>query len=268
LRRKVNTVVRFGHSSQYVLQHLAGFGDSVYQQFGMDSRDYVLAGGGVPVSLAGSGVVGVVAVAGLSGEDDHLLALDAITTVATATAAGRSGRDRGGIPSVRSVDHVAYTVPDLDEAVDFFVRYLGGELVFRDGPFAGDYMRTKLNVDPAASCTLAMVRLGLTLNLELFEYDAPERALSLPRNSDIGGSHLGLYVDDVDQAWEYLSTVPGVTLQEGPNGVLDTSPVRGQRWFYFQTPWGMQMEITSDGTGTGYRGLPGASLAAPSTWDY
>jgi catechol 2,3-dioxygenase-like lactoylglutathione lyase family enzyme len=165
------------------------------------------------------------------------------------------------------VDHVAYTVPDLQQAIDFFVDYLGGELVFEDGPFTGDYLRTKLNVDPAASCRLAMVRMGRTLNLELFEYDAPTRNVSVPRNSDVGGSHLALYVDDADHAWKYLSGVPGVTLQEGPNGVADTSPVSGQRWFYFQTPWGMQMEITSDGNAANYRGLPGARLATPGTWD-
>ncbi|WP_433259793.1 VOC family protein (plasmid) [Streptosporangium sp. CA-135522] len=170
------------------------------------------------------------------------------------------------IPTLRSVDHVAFTVPDLDAAIAFFVDHTGGELIFRDGPFvdeAGDGMTRRLNVDARAGCTLAMVRLG-RLNLELFEYTAPEQSTTQPRNSDIGGHHLALYVDDVDTAHAYLSSVPGVTLMEGPNGVADDSPVFGQRWFYFTTPWGLQMEITSCADGTFYRGLPGERMAPPA----
>ena len=57
------------------------------------------------------------------------------------------------IPTLRAVDHCAYTVPDLDEAVQFFVDHFGAELVFYDGPFLDDEsdgMRRRLNVDPRA----------------------------------------------------------------------------------------------------------------------
>jgi catechol 2,3-dioxygenase-like lactoylglutathione lyase family enzyme len=110
-----------------------------------------------------------------------------------------------------------------------------------------------------------MVRLGRTMNLELFEYTAPDQNRSGPRNSDVGGHHMAFYVDDVDAARRYLEQVPGVTLMSGPNGVADDSPVAGQRWFYFTTPWGLHMEITTD-TGPGfYDGLPGARMVPPAT---
>ncbi|MFJ6983819.1 MULTISPECIES: VOC family protein [unclassified Streptomyces] len=171
-----------------------------------------------------------------------------------------------GIPTLRSVDHIAFTVPDLDEAVAFFTDHVGGELVFRDGPFAdpdGDGMTRRLDVHPRAECTLAMVRLG-RLNLELFSYTAPGRTTVRPRNSDAGGHHLALYVDDPDAAYAYLAGVPGVTLMEGPNDVTADAPVKGQRWFYFTTPWGLQMEITSCPDGSFYRGLAGARMAPPA----
>ncbi len=170
-----------------------------------------------------------------------------------------------GIPSLRSVDHVAYTVPDLNEAIAFFVEYVGGELVFHDGPFKDDAdgMTERLDVHPRASCTLAIVRLG-RINLELFEYSGPDQATTPPRNSDIGGHHLALYVDDPDAAYAYLETVPGVTLMAGPNGVAENSPVAGQRWFYFTTPWGMHLEVTSCPDGSFYRGLPGERMAPPA----
>jgi len=174
------------------------------------------------------------------------------------------------VPSLRAVDHVAYTVPDLDEAVRFFVDHFGAELIFVDGPFVdeqGDGMRLRLNVDPRAKCTIAMIRLGRHHNVELFEYQAPDQRRALPRNSDIGGHHLAFYVDDIDAAHEYVRAIPGVTVQDGPNGVDPAAPVAGQRWFYFQTPWGMQMELTTSAGEGFYDGLPGAGMAAPGeTW--
>ncbi len=171
------------------------------------------------------------------------------------------------MPSLRAVDHVAYTVPDLNEAVRFFVDHFGAELIFIDGPFldeTGEGMRHRLNVDPRSRCTIAMIRIGKHHNVELFEYTAPDQVAKPPRNSDIGGHHMGFYVDDIDAAYEYVRTIPGVVVQAGPNGVDPSAPVAGQRWFYFQTPWGMQLELTTCATGVFYDGLPGAGMAPPS----
>jgi catechol 2,3-dioxygenase-like lactoylglutathione lyase family enzyme len=174
------------------------------------------------------------------------------------------------VPTMRAVDHVAYTVPDLDAAIAFFVEHFGAELIFKDGPFAdgeGDAMRRRLDVDPKATCSLAMIRLGRHHNVELFEYDSPDQSNALPRNSDVGGHHLAFYVDDIDAGHAYVKSIPGVVVQEGPNGVDPAAPVAGQRWFYFQSPWGMQMELTSCASVGFYDGLPGANVAPPSeTW--
>jgi catechol 2,3-dioxygenase-like lactoylglutathione lyase family enzyme len=174
------------------------------------------------------------------------------------------------VPTLRAVDHCAYTVPDLDEAVQFFVDHFGAELVFYDGPFVDDEsdgMRRRLNVDPRARTTIAMIRVGKHHNVELFEYAAPDQRAVLPRNSDIGGHHLAFYVDDIDSAYDYVRSIPGVVVQEGPNGVDPAAPVAGQRWFYFLSPWGMQLELTSCAGAGFYEGLPGAAMASPSaTW--
>jgi catechol 2,3-dioxygenase-like lactoylglutathione lyase family enzyme len=171
---------------------------------------------------------------------------------------------------MRAVDHVAFTVPNLDEAVHFFVDHFGAELIFTDGPFVDDEsdgMHRRLNVDPRAQSSLAMIRLGQHHNVELFEYAAPQQQLTPPRNSDVGGHHLAFYVDDIDAGYEYVRAIPGVTVQEGPNGVSHEAPVAEQRWFYFQTPWGMQMELTTCAAGGFYDGLPGAGVAPPTeTW--
>lgn len=154
-------------------------------------------------------------------------------------------RRGGGIPTARNVDHVAVTVPDLERAVRFFVEHLGASLLYVEGPIAeGEWMRTHLNVDPAASCRIGMLRLGPTTNLELFEYHAPGQNLQVPRNSDVGGHHLAIHVDDLDAAFEYVRNLPGVSCQGGPKTIRD-GPLAGSRWLYFTTPWGLQLELTS-----------------------
>ncbi|MFQ6331773.1 hypothetical protein ACLMAL_37420 [Nocardia sp. CWNU-33] len=82
--------------------------------------------------------------------------------------------------------------------------------------------------------------------------------------SDICGHQLAFYVDDIDAAFDYVTAIPDVVVVEGPNGVAADAPMAGQRWFYFPTPWGMQLELTSC-TDDGFsQGLPAAQMAAPS----
>ena len=45
---------------------------------GLDPADYVLAGGGFPITVAGAGVIGVIAVSGLPERDDHGIVVAAL----------------------------------------------------------------------------------------------------------------------------------------------------------------------------------------------
>ncbi|WP_424213233.1 VOC family protein [Streptomyces sp. BI20] len=149
------------------------------------------------------------------------------------------------IPGARAVHHIAYTVPDLDEAVTFFTEAIGAEVAYRLGPVEdpdGEWMTRKLAVHPRASAKIAMLRLGAALNLELFEYTAPDQDRRRPLNSDWGGHHFALFVDDVDKAVEYLRAYPGVTILGEPETIED-GPIAGDRWVYFTTPWGLSMEL-------------------------
>lgn len=55
-----------------------------------------------------------------------------------------------GIPGLRGTEHVGFTVPDLEQATEFFVQIIGCEYMFEVGPFASDddWMKTHLNVHP------------------------------------------------------------------------------------------------------------------------
>ena len=150
-----------------------------------------------------------------------------------------------GIPTACNVDHVALTVPDLRAAVAFFVEGLGASLLYTEGPIArGSWMTANLNVPADATCEIAMLRFGPSLNLELFEYTGEHRVTRPPRNSDVGGHHIAIFVEDIHAAWAYVRNLPGVTCQGEPKTITD-GPLAGDQWLYFTTPWGLQMELIS-----------------------
>lgn len=171
--------------------------------------------------------------------------------------AQESGNDAAppacGLPGLRGTDHIGFTVPDLDEAVAFFVDVIGCEAFYELGPFRSDddWMQTHLNVHPRAVMKrLRFLRCRNGSNFELFEYDAPGRNGVQPRNSDVGGHHLAFYVDDIDAAVVYLKT-RGVRVLGKPT-VRTAGPSAGQSWVYFLTPWGMQLELVSFPHGKAY----------------
>jgi catechol 2,3-dioxygenase-like lactoylglutathione lyase family enzyme len=185
-------------------------------------------------------------------------------TITEPTTPAPDGRHRG-IPGATAVHHVAYTVPDLNEAVEFFTDVIGAELVYVQGPVQdseGDWMTRQLGVAPEAHAHIAMLRLGPVTNLELFEYTAPDQRQSLPRNSDWGGHHLAIYVNDVDAAVAYLRTQPDVRILGEPETIVD-GPIAGDRWVYFLTPWGMQMELIHSAAGRPYERETQARLYLP-----
>lgn len=78
LRRKENTVYKFFKSSYEMAYFLEGQNQTCHERYGLAHEDFAIAGGGVPVTVAGVGVVGAVAVTGLPQEKDHGLAADGI----------------------------------------------------------------------------------------------------------------------------------------------------------------------------------------------
>lgn len=158
-----------------------------------------------------------------------------------------------GIPGMRGTDHVGFTVPDLDQAERFFVDVLGAAHVYTLGAKRSDtddWMRERLGVHPRTVIReIRFYRLGNGSNIELFQYDAAGGQAPQPRNSDIGGHHLAIYVDDMDAAVAHLRS-HDVEIMGEPNESAGASA--GQRWLYFRSPWGMQFELVSYPEGKAY----------------
>ena len=151
-----------------------------------------------------------------------------------------------GLPGLTRLDHIGFTVPDLAVARTFLEEVLGCEYLYSLGPFRdvdGEWMAEHLGVHPRAVMQqLHFFRCGDRAVFEVFEYSAPDQVRLVPRNSDVGGHHVALYVDDLDTAVSYLRD-RGVTVLGDPT--TSRGPSEGQRWVYFLAPWGMQFELVS-----------------------
>lgn len=71
LRRKRNVVERFHKSSYAMGLMMDKRGLTLETRYGLPLADYVGAGGGFPVRVRGTGVVGFIGVSGLAQRDDH-----------------------------------------------------------------------------------------------------------------------------------------------------------------------------------------------------
>src|SRR3954471_477919 len=149
------------------------------------------------------------------------------------------------VPGLVGTDHIGFTVPDLEVAHDFLVRVLGCTHVYSLGPFehTDQWMQVHLNVHPRTVMReLRFYRCATGANFEVFEYAAADGQAPGPRNSDVGGHHIALYVEDLDAAVEYLRA-EGIRVLGDPTASRNAS--LGQRWVYFLSPWGMQFELVS-----------------------
>ncbi|ODV82205.1 uncharacterized protein CANTADRAFT_93388 [Suhomyces tanzawaensis NRRL Y-17324] len=76
VRRKAQTVFRFGKSSFYWGQKLRLKGNTLEQNNYISEENYATHGGSIPIRVKGvTGVVGALTISGLAQEQDHELAL-------------------------------------------------------------------------------------------------------------------------------------------------------------------------------------------------
>ncbi len=78
LRRKENMVYRLGQSSMRTVTFCEMMGASVFDFYAFDHENYVAAGGGFPINIAGVGCVGAIAVGGMMPHQDHQYIVDVL----------------------------------------------------------------------------------------------------------------------------------------------------------------------------------------------
>lgn len=80
--RKSATAFRFEASTLLVGLRMEADGRDPFADGWLDPVRYTLAGGAVPIRVAGAGVVAVATVSGLSSDEDHALVVDELRTLA------------------------------------------------------------------------------------------------------------------------------------------------------------------------------------------
>lgn len=134
---------------------------------------------------------------------------------------------------VKRLDHVSYTVSDIDRSVAFYAKF-GYEPVNR-------YTASGPELDVAVATENADMEIQVMRRpdggmLELVSYilQPSERAA---RNSVVGAAHLAFIVGDIQAAYEQL-TADGVEFLSGPN-----TDRYGEQWVYFRDPDGITVEL-------------------------
>jgi catechol 2,3-dioxygenase-like lactoylglutathione lyase family enzyme len=162
----------------------------------------------------------------------------------------------GGELGLVGCDHVGITVPDINQAIEWFEDVLGAVAPLTFGPFpAGPFVASVVDVAQTTSIDqITMVRVGHSANIELFQYStAPGgQRQDMPKNSDWSGHHVAFYVTDIRPAVEYMV---GKGVRKMPAGpfTLTQGPAAGQTIQYFQTPWGGYIEFISYPDGMAYQ---------------
>jgi glyoxylase I family protein len=134
---------------------------------------------------------------------------------------------------VKRLDHVSYTVSDLDRSVDFYAKF-GYEPVNRYTA-SGPELDVAVATDHADMDIQVMRRPdGAMLELISYVRQPSERAA---RNSVVGAAHLAFVVGDIQAAYEEL-TADGVEFLSEPN-----TDRYGERWVYFRDPDGITVEL-------------------------
>ncbi|SED15601.1 Catechol 2,3-dioxygenase [Rhizobiales bacterium GAS188] len=187
----------------------------------------------------------------------------AVALMAMSVAASPASAD--SLPGLRGHDHTGITVPDINQAVSFFTDILGCQKIMAFGPFSDDkgtFMKDALDVHPRAVITqISQIRCGFGSNIELFSYTSPDQQVVQPKNSDVGGYHIAIYVDDIKAADAYLKS-KGVHTLFGPIPIGE-GPAAGQAILYFKAPWGLQMEAISYPNGMAYEKDAAVKLWTP-----
>ena len=137
--------------------------------------------------------------------------------------------------AVRKVDHVSFTVGDLDRSVAFFGRFgLTPLKSYRsEGPDVDEGTATE---DASMDITWLRLPHADAPMLELIRYrNYPAERSAL--NSRVGAAHVCFEVDDVRSAWSALR-VEGVEFLSEPH-----TDDAGTQWVYMRDPDGNVVEL-------------------------
>lgn len=152
-------------------------------------------------------------------------------------AAGAKATEGGTL--ITGIQHISYTVSDIDKAIRFFVGTLGLEATaVRD--VSGERVETIIGFKNLHMRISNIITPG-NGNVELIEYVSPRgKAIDLA-TCNTGVAHLAFTVDDVEKTYREWSS-KGVEFIAPPQWA-SAGALKGWGISYFRGPDGITMEI-------------------------
>jgi catechol 2,3-dioxygenase-like lactoylglutathione lyase family enzyme len=147
----------------------------------------------------------------------------------------------------RGIDHVGWTVPDLEAATQFLEQAFGAQVIYdshpkTSPPLAGACMEQQLGLPPGGQVIqIRLLRLANGASIELFEV-ARAQQQSPATIVDLSFTHIGLYVDDMAAAIERFEAAGGRLLSE-LHDLKGVEAGPGNEFVYGHTPWGALVEL-------------------------
>lgn len=159
--------------------------------------------------------------------------------------------------SIRGIEHIGITVPDLDEATRFLVDafdafVLYNTLTEEDPPQQGPEAQATLGITADTSVVaFRFLHLRNGPGIELFEARRPEpiQPISL---GDIGIHHFAIYCDCVEASVS-RAVAAGATALSGPRRLEGPEEGSGNRMNYVRAPWGTLIELIAFPSGVADR---------------
>lgn len=151
--------------------------------------------------------------------------------------------------NIHGIDHVGLTVPDIEQATQFFIEALGAEKMYdmltKDEP-KRDSEDTQIRL--GVSCYMAqrairMLKLPNGPGLELFEYEKADQSGPVD-SADLGWTHIAIYVEDVEKAVKKVEAAGGNRCAD-PRPLSGLEAGKGNMFCYVKTPWGSTLELIS-----------------------
>jgi catechol 2,3-dioxygenase-like lactoylglutathione lyase family enzyme len=141
---------------------------------------------------------------------------------------------------ITGADHTSFTVANLERSLEFYIGLLGLELIWRR-EITNRYFREIVGF-PDCVVKAAHLRIpGTGHKLELFEYVSPRGVPADVRTNNTGSSHISLYVDGLQAAYEELKS-KGVRFRSPPVEI-DAGANKGTRSLYLLDPDGITVEL-------------------------
>jgi catechol 2,3-dioxygenase-like lactoylglutathione lyase family enzyme len=150
-----------------------------------------------------------------------------------------------------ALDHVGFFVPDLGQAVGFFVDNFGARQLFRlerprgagGGAAAADLSTgsERLAAEAGAEFALAMLEVG-NGRLELLQWWTGRAPGQVPEADQAGGAHIAVEVGDVRAELDRLRQVDGVSVVGEPVD-FSAGPTPGLTNAFLRAPWGLLIEL-------------------------